>query len=591
MEGIFSLSCYGQERNLKALSLVNLTHRLIIFGFFSSFLSCFSSFPSYGFHEVDWSESAELPGGLARENIYDLSESNLLDAIEDGREHAYRWPVDVTGLLIPYRPFSQFLNEDYNNPLRRWASRLSKTIVPFKNTNELFDWMGLLPYSKESKERLSLFNGPLVRQYEESPSGVSFIERKGALGLTFGCVSCHSGQFLGRTVVGLNNKRSRANQFFIMAKKVVPLVNSSFFKMTTKADEEERRMYFLARENLRAVGGVSPEVLGLDTSLAHVALSLARRNQDSLATKSSYYENNPRKHTLESFPSSSRPMPWWNLKYKTRWLSDGSLVSGNPILTNFLWNEIGRGTDLKELEDWTKENKGVVQNLTAFVFSLKAPHWADFFPATTLNLSKAKRGEKIFKKSCQGCHGRYEKNWSDPSYDSGNLSGLFKTKAVYYPKKTRVMDVGTDEKRWKAMKYLAPDIMRLGFSKRTGSTLRPQKGYVPPPLEGLFLRYPYFHNNSIPNLCALMEREDRRPKFFIQGPSLNEETDYDQDCVGYPIGDKIPPSWYQDKEAFYSTNRPGLSSKGHVKVFYDMDGKSKLSGNEKSDLREFLKTL
>ena len=141
--------------------------------------------------------------------------------------------------------------------------------------------------------------------------------------------------------------------------------------MTTKADEEERRMYFLARENLRAVGGVSPEVLGLDTSLAHVALSLARRNPDSLASKSSYFEKKPRKHPLESFPSSSRPMPWWNLKYKTRWLSDGSLVSGNPILTNFLWNEIGRGTDLKDLEDWTKANKGIVQNLTAFIFSLK----------------------------------------------------------------------------------------------------------------------------------------------------------------------------------------------------------------------------
>ena len=141
------------------------------------------------------------------------------------------------------------------------------------------------------------------------------------------------------------------------------------------------------------------------------------------------------------------------------------------------------------------------------------------------------------------------------------------------------------------MKYLAPDIMRLGFSKRTGSILRPQRGYVPPPLEGLFLRYPYFHNNSIPNLCALMEREDKRPKFFIQGPSLNEETDYDKDCVGYPVGNKIPPDWYQDKEAFYSTKRPGLSSKGHTKVFYTREGNSKFSEEEKSDLREFLKTL
>jgi hypothetical protein len=376
-----------------------------------------------------------------------------------------------------------------------------------------------------------------------------------------------------------------------MAKKVVPLVNSSFFKMATKASEEERKMYFLARENLRAVGGVVPGVLGLDTSLAHVALSLARRNKDSFATKSSFFEKFPRRHPLEKFPSSSKPMPWWNVKYKTRWLSDGSLVAGNPILTNFLWNEIGRGTDLKELENWTNENKEIVRKLTAFVFSMKAPHWTDIFPVETLDMSKDKKGERIFKKYCQGCHGSYEKNWSDPSVENNSLKNLFKTKAVFYPKKTKVIDVGTDEKRWKAMAYLAPDLMRLGFSKRTGSIVRAQRGYVPPPLEGLFLRYPYFHNNSIPNLCALMEREDKRPQFFIQGPSLNEKTDYDKDCVGYPVGRNIPSSWYQDKEAFYSTKKPGLSSKGHNGVFYYRNGKSRFSDEEKRSLREFLKTL
>ena len=140
------------------------------------------------------------------------------------------------------------------------------------------------------------------------------------------------------------------------------------------------------------------------------------------------------------------------------------------------------------------------------------------------------------------------------------------------------------------MSYLAPDLMRLGFSRRTGSIIKPQRGYVPPPLEGLFMRYPYFHNNSIPNLCALMEREDKRPQFFIQGPSFNEKTDYDKDCVGYPVGSKIPSSWFQDKEALFH-EEARLSSKGHNFIFYDASGKSRFSNQDKRDLREFLKTL
>ena len=78
------------------------------------------------------------------------------------------------------------------------------------------------------------------------------------------------------------------------------------------------------------------------------------------------------------------------LKYKTRWLSDGSIVSGNPIFTNFLWNEIGRGVDLQELEQWLKNNKKIVMELTTAVFATESPRWTDFFHADTINIVKAK---------------------------------------------------------------------------------------------------------------------------------------------------------------------------------------------------------
>lgn len=69
----------------------------------------------------------------------------------------------------------------------------------------------------------------------------------------------------------------------------------------------------------------------------------------------------PRETPLDHFIADSKPAVWWNVKYKTRWLSDGSVMSGNPILTNFLWNELGRGVDLVELANWVRKNPEIIE--------------------------------------------------------------------------------------------------------------------------------------------------------------------------------------------------------------------------------------
>jgi len=48
--------------------------------------------------------------------------------------------------------------------------------------------------------------------------------------------------------------------------------------------------------------------------------------------------------------ADSKPAVWWGLKYKNRWLSDGSVVSGNPIFTNIIWNELVTLNDLTDLK-------------------------------------------------------------------------------------------------------------------------------------------------------------------------------------------------------------------------------------------------
>ena len=376
-----------------------------------------------------------------------------------------------------------------------------------------------------------------------------------------------------------------------MARGSVPHLPTLLFQLGSKATREEAQMFDRTKKNLVAVDALEPQVLGLDTSLSQIALSLARRNDDEYATKSKYFEEHPRDNELRRKIVDSKPMPWWNVKYKTRWLADGSIIEGNPIYTNFLWNEIGRGTDLKILEKWMKENQETIAELTAAVFATEAPRWTDFNGLKKIDIEKAKRGENIFEMSCSSCHGSYEKGWSRSDAAQLSYVDLIKTERVLYHEKTPVKDVGTDPARYEGMKYFAENLNRLAISKTMKTTVVPQKGYVPPPLVGIWSRYPYMHNNSIPNLCALVTPPEQRPKTFVQGPSLNIATDYDQDCVGYPIGNKMPAAWKNDKEATFNANISGLSNKGHYEMFLDAYGKEAFTLEEKMDLIEFLKTL
>jgi hypothetical protein len=324
--------------------------------------------------------------------------------------------------------------------------------------------------------------------------------------------------------------------------------------------------------------------------LAQVALSLQKRNPDAWATKNSYYEKNPRADYLDTMPADSKPAVWWNLKYKNRWLSDGSVISGNPILTNILWNEIGRGTDMKELNDWMEKNEKVIADLTSMVFSTEAPRITDFFSEQHIDIAKAQRGEQIFLENCSGCHGTYHKNWSLSQFAGASITEQIKTYQVEYKKQTVVKDVGTDPYRYLGMKSLEK-LNELQISQNNGIVIQAQKGYVPPPLVGIWARWPYFHNNSIPNLCELLTPAHLRTKEFYQGPAVDKNTDFDIECNGYPAPDKAPIAWRKNKELKFDTRIKGMGNSGHDERIFLKDGQEILTAADKKDLIHFLQTL
>jgi len=552
-------------------------------------LFLFTFFITHVYGQADWSRSVEIH--RPRKNIYQWEEKNFQEKILKGRLHAIRYPVEITELTIPYEPLYRFLDLPAKDPIRKFFFQLAKKTSPFKNIHELYTWLGLHPYPKNFQPENPNPIPPSSHPNEELPLGTTLIDTSDGVGLTFGCAACHASNLFGVTVLGLTNRFPRANEFFRTGTEIAPYINSFLFKEALETTEGERRILVKAKMAIKYVGAKKPMALGLDTSLAQVALSLAKRGKDEYAERKKIYSHFPRKNKLDTMIADSKPAVWWNLKYKNKWLSDGSIVSGNPVFTNFLWNEIGRGADLRELEKWLMENENTVEELTTAVFASEAPRYEAFFGIDAIDIEKAKRGEKHFVQSCQKCHGIYEKGWSQTANQELSKNELIQNIKVIYPKETPVKDVGTDPGRYLGMKEFSEDLNRLAISKFMGTVVEPQKGYVPPPLDGIWSRWPYFHNNSIPNLCALLTPSDMRPKTYWSGEALDKKRDFDSTCVGYPLGEKTPAHWKKNKEHFYDTSLEGLSNSGHDQKIFIKDGKEIYNQEEKLEIIEFLKTL
>lgn len=535
----------------------------------------------------DWSEGAAIT--TPRSNPYNLPPDDFVKTRHQGQLHTQIYPVTVTGVLLPEAPIRSILNNQTWNPIKALFNEIFKEFAGFGSFQSLFEWVGLVPYPRATDPeifQIALPNG----QRPHYLLGYSPIEVQGTRAFTMSCAACHSDQLFGQTVLGMTKRFPRANDFFIKGQNAFQHYDSFLFGLYTGASDADMALLEKSLANLRSVGLKSPLTKGLDTSLAQVALSLNRREPNAWADKSEHYEAYPRADDfLDHHPGDSKPAVWWNLKYKNRWLSDGSVLSGNPIYTNLLWNEIGRGSDLRELSAWLEENPQVIRELTTAVFSTEAPRYEDFFPAENISRDSAERGRVVFQQACARCHGTYEKNWNRPEFAAAPWSEQIKTFQVLYPQQTQVVDVGTDPYRRNAMKSLEA-LNSLEISRRNGIRVLAQPGYVPPPLVGVWARWPYFHNNAIPNLCALLTPGPQRPQRYYAGAPIDKRRHFDDECNGYPLDEKTPTEW-MELEQRYDTSRPGLSNLGHDQGIFMMGEKELLSEAQKKDLITFLKTL
>ncbi len=560
----------------------------VIFLFFNFLFMLGSSFagPSHG--PGEWQEMSSLQE--ERRNPFNDTEDELKKRIHNGRYFAVNYPIEVTGSTYPQGMIDKAISSaTYERPnFLLGILRGSLSFLNITSMDSLGKYLGLNRFPENQIEF------PRSENFKEGDRlAIARFKRNGKEVFTLSCLACHSSTLFGKVIMGLSNRYPQANEVFSNFHKIAKITPPSLVQMVTHVDDADLEIYKRAIQNSYSIAAIKPTAPGLEIPLAQVALSLDRRKLNPWSEKSTYFEKNPRENIINSLVTDTKPAVWWNVRYKTRWLLDGSIVSGNPLMSVVLMNEIGRGTDMYELSDWIQSHPEMVKDLAAAVLNTEAPRITEFFKAERISIENAKHGERLFNKNCSHCHGKYEKNWSLPEFAQKPLFEQIKTHSVNYHwgKGTPVIDVGTDPDRYLAIKGLEPSYNQLEISKRYDLKLETQKGYVPPPLVGIWARWPYFHNNSAPNLCAVLTLAAKRPKKFYMGPAQIQEIDFDFDCVGYPIGRKTPEQWTWNSKMLFDTTEKGLSNAGHEKMLLNKFGNERYSTEDKKDIIEFLKTL
>jgi RoxA-like, cytochrome c-like len=251
--------------------------------------------------------------------------------------------------------------------------------------------------------------------------------------------------------------------------------------------------------------------------------------------------------------------PWWYLKKKTALYSDASVKGdfARPIMQFTMGEPSG-----EKIRSWENDFKDIL----AYLKSIEPPKYP-----FTIDQKLAGEGKEVFEKTCATCHGTY---------------GAPGSPEDKYPNKQIPLEVvGTDPLRLtKLPKEFRAYFKRTWFAGNGISGDDSPKGYVAPPLDGVWASAPYFHNGSVPTIYGVLTQK-ARPNYFRR---IGTPKEYDTQNVGLKV-EELPGPAAKDlpgeaRRRVIDTTLPGLGNQGHPFGF-------QLSEKEKRQVIEYLKTL
>ncbi len=366
--------------------------------------------------------------------------------------------------------------------------------------------------------------GPVPQQFTSDGKG----------NLSGSCLICHGGPVAGKVVPGLGNSLLDAATFY----------------------EDVGRLYAamgIKRPPVPKTAPNAPEepVRGVNNAWGEAIAFMLVRDKDLNVIDSPQFAT----PTADQLDLPVKTPAYWLSKKKSRFYADGFIAKTHRDIMQFTLNfSVPREKILA--------NEETFKDIYTWINAVQSPKYP--YP---IDQALARRGGIVYASNCASCHG---------SYGAG---------ARYPERLVALSEVGTDPVRARDfpvefVKHL--DASWIGQYGQTPIYLA-VKGYIAPPLDGVWATAPYLHNGSVPTIWDLLTPASR--------PSVWTRTDtgYDQQKLGVEAKsfDKLPDDATApvQKRRYYQTNVRGFSNQGHQ---YPPQG---LSDDNKRALIEYLKTL
>lgn len=368
-----------------------------------------------------------------------------------------------------------------------------------------------------------------------------------------GCTGCHSGKAAGIIVPGLGNKTIDSYQ---IGKDLLKI--QRFWGIGVK-DENYKFVHNNALNFAKVIS---------DDKLAN----LVRGVVSDSTIKTFFYKDHGLDYPRDMGRAQVKVPHLWGVseKRESGIFNDGSL-SGDGYGWIF-----GAELFASDSGDHLRAVLPKIKWLTDEVLGKLLPPKYPF----ALSNEKIKKGEKLFSQSCLKCHGDHHRDLAGfPLYDA--------------PKVIDKEKVGTDTEKLRA---ISEEFIGLVQTSSLSDILtfnqeNIQKGYFAPKLWGVWARFPYLHNGSVPTLYHMMLPPAQRPIAFSM-EEAGEAYRYNKELGGLTLlkDKELKRAIAQAKRGsrdIYLTTNEGLSNQGHYfEKYFDV-----LTHEDRLSIVEYLKSL
>jgi hypothetical protein len=459
----------------------------------------------------------------------------------------------ILSSMLAIASFSLVVSSSPHPGLRNIAT---KKYSPTFTDPVVFDnlWRSWDPVSKDAAEKAS----PRIRRqmildryglleapYDNAGAPLGLIvEKDGSWAMS--CLICHAGAVEGKTILGLANNSLDFSSLFEDTAATITILHG----------EKPGNPPFT--QGLLFLTGGKPAAR---VEYPEGLLSASKGNFNSFTFSVNFLSLRDRDLNMRDKPLDLKPLnhyldvpPLWHATKKKAFYSDGFAEKSVRALMQF---SLDPSFEPALFKSWEEDYKKIYE----WLHTLKSPKYTG-----VIDKNLAARGQQIYSQTCALCHGTPGRGGEYPNTvvpieivktDRGRLDGL-----------------SAEFKKHFSSSWMG----KYGESNVTTQA----KGYVAPPLDGIWASAPYFHNGSVPTIYHVLFPSERPTVWSVKNYSS-----FDHTRVGLLVTEyeRMPETrTLTEKRKYYDTTRETMSNRGHP--FADV-----LSKEQKLSLLEYLKSL